>query len=305
MSTSSSAVRLAARVGGDRRRGQMIIAVGAVCWSTAGVFQRHLTVNVGTQVAGRAFFAMLTLLTLTVVANRGEVVAPFVRVGKAGVGVALATASASGCFIIALNHTSVAHVLFVQAASPLLAGLLAWIFLKERIGRRSLLAMAAALVGVGVMMGNPSDFSLIGDGLSLLMALSFAIAVVLTREHREVSMIPATCMAQVILVVCAAPFASLHGVGGQNLALLVWLGVVQIGIGLALFAAGARLIPAAEVALISLLEVVLGPLWVFLSLGERPDTATLVGGCIVAAAVIAQALSSAGADSPPAPIGAQ
>ena len=291
------------RAASDRRRGQIAVALGAVAWSTAGVMQRELSLNVATQLAGRALFAGLTLLVFSVVAHRGKVVRPFLDIGWAGVAVAVAMASASGTFIVALNHTTVAHVLFVQAASPMMAGLIALVFLGEQISRRSLIAMLVALAGVGVMVGDPSGFDAVGDTLSIVMALSFAVAIVITRKQRDVSMIPATCLAQVIVFCIAMPFATASEVGPRDLALLIAMGVVQMGVGLALFTVGARLIPAAEVALIALLEVVLGPLWVFISIHERPDAATLIGGAIVIVAVVVQAIGDPGsAESEVAPV---
>ncbi len=290
MTSTSITSAAAARAAGDRRRGQIAVALGAVAWSTAGVMQRELTIGVGTQLAGRALFAGLTLLIFSIVAHRGQVIAPFRAIGWAGVAVAAAMATASFTFIVALNHTTVAHVLFVQASSPMMAGLIALVFLGEQIPRRSLIAMIVALGGVAVMVGDPRGFDLIGDSLSLLMALAFAIAIVITRRRRDVSMVPATCLAQVLVLLVAAPFAAPGTIGGRDLALLVAMGVVQMGLGLALFTIGARLIPAAEVALITLLEVVLGPLWVLISVHERPDTATLIGGIVVIAAVAMQAL---------------
>jgi drug/metabolite transporter (DMT)-like permease len=290
-------------VGRERRRGQLTVALAAVAWSTAGVMQRELHLDVATQLAGRALFAMLALLVFSIVANHGRVVQPFRAIGWAGFAVAVSMAVASGAFIAALNHTTVAHVLFVQAASPMMAALIALVFLGESISRRSLAAMLMALAGVGVIVGDPRGFDAVGDTLSLLMALAFAIAIVITRRRRDVSMIPAVCLAQALVVLAAGPFASTGGIGARQLGLLVAMGVVQMGLGLALFTVGARLIPAAEVALITLLEVVLGPLWVLLSIHERPDAATLAGGVIVVAAVVLQALG----DSPvaePEPIGA-
>jgi drug/metabolite transporter (DMT)-like permease len=120
------------------------------------------------------------------------------------------------------------------------------------------------------------------------MSLSFAVAIVITRHRRDVSMAPATCLSQLLLLVVAAPFADPSSIDRHDLAYLVLLGAVQMGLGLALFTVGARLIAAAEVALITLLEVVLGPLWVWLAFGETPDTATLVGGAIVVLAVVIQ-----------------
>ena len=91
-------------------------------------------------------------------------------------------------------------------------------------------------------------------------------------------MAPATWLSQALVFVCAAPFASASEVGWKDLALLAGLGVTQIGLGLIFLTIGARLIPAAEVALITLLEIVLGPLWVWIALGEQPSATTLVGG---------------------------
>jgi drug/metabolite transporter (DMT)-like permease len=214
-------------------------------------------------------------------------------------------ASASGLFIIALNHASVAHVLFMQAAAPILAALLGSIVLSEPIPLRTWLSMLVAAGGVLMMVGRPSGWSLLGDGVSVVMTLSFAIAIVITRRHRHVSMAPATCLAQLVLVLVFASFAQPGEVGGRDLGLLILLGGVQMGIGLALFTIGARLIPAADVALITLLEVVLGPLWVWLFLSEDPGAATLVGGVVVIVAVAVQVAGELGgrvvATQPPPP----
>src|SRR5947209_354989 len=241
-----------------------------------------------TQLGGRALFALIALLAYVAVSERGAVIPAFRSIGLPGVAVAVCMATASGCFIIALNHTTVAHVLFIQAISPVLAALLAWIALREPITVRTGVAMVTALAGVAVMIGSPSGADLAGDGVSLLMSLSFAVAIVITRHRRDVSMAPATCLSQLLLVLVALPFADAASISRHDLLYLVLLGAVQMGVGLALFTVGARLIAAAEVALITLLEVVLGPLWVWIAFGETPDTATLVGGAIVVLAVLIQ-----------------
>ncbi|MFL5755102.1 MAG: hypothetical protein ACJ77N_02280, partial [Chloroflexota bacterium] len=151
--------------------------MAAVAWSTAGILQRELSVGLATQLAGRALFAVLAILAYVTVAERGALVRAFRATGRGGLAIAALMAISSGSFITALNHSSVANVLFMQAIAPILA---------------------------------------------------------------------------------AAPFANPGSVGLRDLGLLVALGVGQIGLGLVLLAIGARLIPAAEVALISLLEIVLG-----------------------------------------------
>jgi drug/metabolite transporter (DMT)-like permease len=271
-----------------QRRGQVYVALAAVAWSTAGVLQRQLTLDTATQVAGRAAFAALALLVYVAIAERGRLVHAFRSVGLAGVAVALCVATASASFIAALNHTSVARVLFILAVAPVLAALLARLLLGEAITRRTVVAMALALAGVALMLGAPGEGNLAGDGLSFMVALAFALMIVITRWRHDVSMAPATCMSQVILVVAFLPFASPGEIAGDDAMWLALLGIGQIGLGFALLTVGARLIPAAQVGLITLLEVVLGPLWVWLALDERPSTATLVGGAIVIIAIVIQ-----------------
>lgn len=275
-----------------QRRGQVYVALAAVAWSTAGVLQRQLTLDTATQVFGRAAFAGVALLAYVAVVDRGRVAAAFRSIGWAGVAVAVCVAVASGGFIAALNHASVARVLFILALSPVLAALLARVWLGEPITRRTVLAFALALVGVSVMLGSPGEGSLAGDSLALLAALAFAVMVVITRWRHDVSMAPATCLSQAILVVAFLPFATPADIDGGDVGWLAALGIGQIGLGFALLTVGARLIPAAQVGLITLLEVVLGPLWVWLALDERPSALTLVGGAIVIAAIVIQTRSS-------------
>jgi drug/metabolite transporter (DMT)-like permease len=208
--------------------------------------------------------------------------------GIAGLGVAVSTAIASGTFILALNHATVANVLFLQAVSPVAAALLAWIALGESVTRRAGIAMAVALLGVGLMVGGPGSGGLLGVGASLLMTLAFAVSIVITRHRRDISMVPAICLSQLLVVLVVGAFAHPATIGERDLGLLVLLGVAQMGLGLLLFTMGARLIVASEVALITLLEVVLGPFWAWVAVSETPALMTVVGGVVVVAAVLLQ-----------------
>jgi drug/metabolite transporter (DMT)-like permease len=270
------------------RKGQIFVALGAVAWSTAGLFQRDLTVGPATQLGGRAFFGMLSLFAFVAISRRTGIIASFRGIGRAGLVTAVCMAIASGTFIIALNHTSVAHLLFILAISPLAAALIARIALGERVSRNTWIAMLIALLGVVVMLEGGGGGDVLGDGLAIAATLSFAVSIVLTRRHREISMAPATCLSQVLVLIVAVPFADPGSADGKDLVLLALLGAGQIGLGLALMTVGARLIPAAQTALIGLLEVVLGPLWVWIAYTEQPSTATLIGGSIVVLGIIVQ-----------------
>jgi drug/metabolite transporter (DMT)-like permease len=276
------------------REGQLAIVVAAVAWSTAGLAQRELDADPATQVAGRAVFAGLALLAIVLATERRGTLAAFRSMGRSGLALAVFLAISSGSFLLALNYTSVANVLFMQAAAPMMAALLGWVLLSEGVDTRTWVALALAGTGVALMAAGSLDAGVAAVALPLVMTASFAMVIVIARHRKDTSMMPATCASQLLVVVACAPFVSLGSVSGSDWAVLAALGVGQMGLGLAFLTIGARLIPPAQVAVISLLEVVLGPLWVWLAYDERPTAATLAGGAIVVAAVVVQAVGVPG-----------
>ena len=202
--------------------------------------------------------------------------------------VALCMALASTCFIFSLSLTSVANTLILMSTGPYVAGLFGWLLLGERVAGRTWLAMGIALAGAVVMVSSSAGGgALAGDLLAIVMAASFAVATVLVRRHPEVQMVAAAVLSTAIAALVALPLAEPFATTPRDLALLAFFGVGQFGAGFLLFMAGARLIPAAQTSLIGMLETVLGPLWVWLVLSERPGTASLAGGALILTALLA------------------
>lgn len=287
---------------GTRRQGQLLIACASIAWSLAGVLQRglHHGVTTATQLAGRAGVAFIALTFLAVRETRRDSVPLFRALDRGGIAIALCMGGGSASFVFALNRTSVANVLFLQALAPFIAVVLGWLFLREIPTTRTAIATVVALVGVGVMVGGPSRGPAIGIAAALIMTFLFALTIVITRHRRDVSMAPAVTLAMLLVFAASAPFANWGDLNGKDWLMLVLMGTAQMGLGQACFVNGARMIPAAEVALITLLEVVLGPLWVALAFAEYPSAITLVGGAVVLAAVVYQATGTA--PDEPAPL---
>src|SRR5438445_6380100 len=122
----------------EQRRGRLFVLLAALAWSTAGFLQRALSVGIPTQLAGRAVFAVAGILLYIALAERGQVARGFRRIGRNGLAIALLMAISSASFITALNHTTVANVLVMQALAPILAAALAFAVLRERVTRRTL-----------------------------------------------------------------------------------------------------------------------------------------------------------------------
>jgi drug/metabolite transporter (DMT)-like permease len=207
--------------------------------------------------------------------------------GWPGIIVGVSFATGSTCFINALEFTTVANVLFMQALSPFLAGLLAWFLMRERIAGRTIIAMLAAVLGIGIMVySSVAAGHGIGDLLAILMATALACAIVTMRRHHDIQMAPAACLATGIAALWSFLPATPDSVPSGEYIYLVIFGVVQMGVGLILFTSGTRLIPAAESALLTVLESVLAPLWVWWVLSEDPGLATIIGGGIALAALV-------------------
>jgi drug/metabolite transporter (DMT)-like permease len=277
----------AARGLSRHRQGLLLVVGGVFLWSIGGLLARLIDADPWTTLFWRSLFACAFLLVYVAVRSKGQVIGTFRQLGWPGVIVGTCFAIGSTCFLNALAYTTVANVLFMQALSPFLAGLLAWLLMRERIAGRTIVAMLAALLGIGIMVfGSIAAGHGIGDLLAILMATALACAIVTMRRHHDIQMAPAACIATGLAALWSFLPADPGIVPAGDFVYLLIFGVLQMGVGLILFTAGTRLIPAAESALLTVLESVLAPLWVWLALSEVPSASTMIGGGIALAALV-------------------
>jgi drug/metabolite transporter (DMT)-like permease len=270
------------------RRGALLVAGAAVCWSSGALIARLVSTSPWTTNAWRSLFASVFLAVVLSIARRRLIFGQWRDGGRPMLAVAVCMATASTCFIFSLAHTSVANTLILMSTGPYVAGLLGWLVLGERVALRTWLTMGIALAGAVVMVSNSyGRGALLGDVLAIVMAASFAVATVLVRRHPHIPMTPAAALATTLTFLIALPLAQPLQMAPRDLLLLAFFGIGQFGAGFLLFMAGARLLPAAETSLIGMLETVLGPIWVWLVLNERPDTAALAGGALILTALVA------------------
>ncbi len=269
------------------RRGVLLVLLAATFWSSGGLIARQIEAGPWTIIAWRGLAAFLTLLVFLLLRDGRGTWRLFRDLGLPGLTVAACFAAASTGFVIALQHASVALILTVQATSPLIAGIVAWFWMREPIGWPRALAMGAALCGILLMVGEARGNDLLGILLSGMIASVFALATVTTRRYRHIRMTPACCLAAAVMSLIGFALADTWAAGAADLVYMFLFGAVQLGCGLICFTIGARHVPAAQTTLLALLETVLGSLWVFLFAGENPGWAALYGGALVIAAVAA------------------
>ena len=272
------------------RNGIAMVFAAAVVWSFGGTIARFLQVSDSwTIVFWRAGFAtsFLFLVMLWQDGLRGTH-ALITSMRLPAVAVALCFATASTSFVIALAYTSVANILLMQAGAPLIAALMGRVLFGDSVGLSTWAAIAAVIAGVAIMVSGSlnGQVSPIGDTLAMLIAVLFALAIVLTRRFSQVPMVPAVWLGTLISACFAATMAGHFAVSSADLGILFVFGALSFAFGLALFVSGVRLIPATMAALISVAEPVLAPFWVWLVHSEVPALRTLVGGAVVVVALL-------------------
>ena len=222
------------------------------------------------------------------------------------------TAVLAGCclscafvgFVFSITHATVANTLFLLSAAPFAAALLGRVVLGEAVSRATWFAMLGAFAGVSMMIGEGvAERDMFGDLAALGAALGFAGFSVALRRGREVDMIPAVLFAGLISGAFSALVAEVTGIGlsisWRDVGLSFTYGGVGIAGGLLLFTLGSRHVPAAELTLLSLTEVILGPIWVWLAFSEEPSRITLLGGAILLASITALTIHGVRRSKPP------
>lgn len=282
-------------------RGVALVMVAGAFWSLAGILIRNIEAADGWQILFvRSCATFATLLLIMIFRYGRQTSAQFRQAGLAAVlgGMGLAVAFIS--FIFAILGTTVANALFILSAAPLATAVLAWLLLREAVRRQTWIAIAVAVVGIAVMVVDSLGVgALFGNLMALISVLGFAGFAVALRWGRAADMLPAACLAGLFAALASAALVPDFDISLHDALICVVMGVVQIGFGMVLFTAGSRHVPAAELALLSLTEVVLGPLWVWLGVGEVPRLLTVVGGAIVLTAIAGRALTGLRRKPPP------
>jgi drug/metabolite transporter (DMT)-like permease len=279
------------------RRAVFLMVLATLMWSIAGVVTRHLDAARGFEVNFWRSLYNAIALAAALGAMRG---ASFVR-GLASARwpvwvSSLCWAVMFTAFMIAMTLTTVANVLVVTAAGPLITALFARAFLRHRLPARTWAAIALGAAGIAwifareITAGTPLTGSLLAFAVPLASAVNFTLLQSIARARAEGAsspdMLPAILVGALVSACLTLPFAWPLRASLHDVALLALLGVVQLAIPCMLVVRLSRELPAAEIALLGLLEVLFGVLWAWLGTGERPSAATFTGGGLVIAALI-------------------
>ena len=274
----------------------LVLLAGAL-WSTLGLVIRFIEgANVWQILCYRSIALSLFLFVIILCDSKSRIPNVFRNAGFSGVigGLSLVMAFAGG--IYSIQNTSVANAMLLFATAPFLAAILGRLILRESVRISTWIAMCLAILGVLIMVwGAAGTGRILGNIAGGVSALGFAIFTVMLRFKKQENMMPAVFLGGIFSTIISSIICVLFdytlNISINDMLLAMGLGVFQVGAGLSLYAIGAKFVPASELALLSMTEVILGPIWVWAILDETVESYTLLGGIILLFGIGSNAIS--------------
>ena len=269
----------------------LLVLAAALLWSTGGLFIKWTALSAFELSFWRSLFAAVTVAFFTRKEGFG--------INRLTIITSLLYAALLLLFVIATKQTTAANAIFLQYTAPIYVLILEPIFYREKFRRSDAVVVAICITGMSLFfIGKLRPQDLTGNIFALASGLCFAFYFLLLRHTRsqEVNRASSVIYGNLIIVLLTAPMglsAVSHASAHDGL-ILLYLGVVQIGLAYTLFTLGmARGVRSLDAGIVGYIEPVLNPIWVFLVLGERPSRWALLGGAIIIGAVVAHTLWNA------------
>jgi drug/metabolite transporter (DMT)-like permease len=270
--------------------GPILIFMGALSLSFGGIIVKSFDGATLWQILfWRSLFFSLTVLTFLIISYRKKTISAFYKSGLPGFFGGIILSFGFCGYVFAMYNTTVANTNFIISLQILFLAIFGYFFLKEKISAITLTSIVLAISGVFLMVGNslsPGEFS--GNLAAFTMPITFAILIIIVRKFPTVDMVPAQFVAGISSCLIGFILSNKLMISSHDIFLGFLAGFFQVGFGFIFITIGARSTPSAMVGIIMLSESVLGPIWAFLFVSERPSTFGLIGGAIILFAVLIQ-----------------
>ena len=270
--------------------GPLLIFLGALSLSFGGLIVKSFEGATLWQILfWRSLFFTLTVLFFLIISYKKQTFKSFYNSGLPGFFGGIILSFGFCGYVFAMYNTTVANTNFIISLQILFLAIFGYFFLKEKVNLITLTSIILAITGVLLMVGNSlSAGELSGNLAAFTMPITFAILIMIVRKYPLVDMIPAQFIAGISSCLIGFLLSTKIMISPHDIFLGFLAGFFQIGFGFIFITIGARTTPSATVGVIMLSESVLGPLWAFLFVSERPSMFALVGGAIILSAVLLQ-----------------
>ena len=272
--------------------GPILVIMGGFSLSWGGLIIRSFEgASIWQILFYRSIFFLWVLITFLLLIYGKKTFKKIQEAGIPGVVGGLFLSLSFVAYLYSMSETTVANVVFIISTQTIFLPIIAYLFLKEKISPRGLVAIVLAMIGVILMIGDSlGTGSLNGNLAALAIPINFSILILIIRKYPKVDMIPAIFYAGIFS--CIYGFLLLEGINisPKDVWLSFLLGVPQLAFGFIFITIGSRTTPAVMVGLLMLMETIFAPIWVWLFYNEIPPTSVLIGGLIIISAVVMKSL---------------
>ena len=273
--------------------GPFLVFLGACTLSFGGLIVKSFEgANLWQILFWRSFFFSIVVLIFIIINHKKKFLNSIYKIGLPGLfgGVVLCCGYAS--YVFAMYNTTVANANFIIQTQTIFLAIFGYVFLKEKISKLTLFSIFLAFIGIFLMLGNSlTAGQMIGNIVAFVMPVSFAVLILIVRKYPKVDMIPLQLIAGIGAVIIGYLFSTKIIISYHDIFLGFIAGFFQVGLGFIFITIGAKTTRSALVGIIMLTEAILGPLWAWLFISETPPLVVLLGGTIVASAVLLQFFS--------------
>ena len=270
--------------------GPILIFMGALSLSFGGLLVKSFEGSTLWQILfWRSLFFSLTVLAFLIISYKRKTFQAFYESGLPGFFGGIILSFGFCGYVFAMYNTTVANTNFIISLQILFLAVFGYFFLKEKISAITLTSIVLAILGVFLMVGNSlSPGELSGNLAAFTMPITFAVLIMIVRKFPTVDMVPAQFVAGISSCLIGFILSNKLMISPHDIFLGFLAGFFQVGFGFIFITIGARSTPSAMVGIIMLSESVLGPIWAFLFVSERPSMFGLIGGSIILFAVLLQ-----------------
>ena len=266
----------------NQQKGSALAFIGVMFITPDSLFIRLSNIETWTLLFYRGAIPFFVVLLGLIIFYKTNFFNALFKIGYTGIFYVISFSVCNITFIISIQNTNVANTLIMVAMAPMLSAVLAWIFLKEPTNRTTWVAILITFLSVtfifydSVQLGN-----IIGDIFGFITALGLAINANLARFARDRDLVPSAVIGKLVVAIFAFFFVENFELVKLDMIIVPLMCVMCVAIPFVLVTIAPRYISAPEVNLFFLLEVILGPIWVWLIIKEQPSTQTIIGGIII------------------------
>ena len=268
--------------------GYILLLFGGFCLSWGGFIVRSFQeANVWQILFLRSFFFIIALSLFLTLTYKNRVIKIIKDSGVPGILGGFVMSFSFVAFIIAMNNTTVANVVFIISTQTMFLAIFGFFYLKEKVTLIGSSSIFLAMSGILIMVGDSiSTGSLFGNLVALVIPINFAIYVMIIRKNSNLDMVPAMLYSGIFSLIYGAILSKSFEFTSHDLFMGFLLGVPQLALGFICITIGSRTTASATVGLLMLMETLCGPLWVWLFLSEIPPISVFIGGAVIISAII-------------------